>query len=337
MRFPSRPLLRSPALSALLAALSLTLLGWGLLSLLQRQRDDRELLVAITSWPAYEYLYLAEQQQLGRPHGLRLRIKQYSSLADQRAAYVRGDLGVMATTLPEAIAICQEAPQRCPLLILVLDESRGADRLLARLPIRRPEQLLGQRVGLERTVLAEYLLLRSFGDRPVQLDRQLQLVFDGPVALVKALQGGELDAIVSYDPHAVPLLSDPAVVELFSTRQLPGEVVDVLAVDPALAAERAPALQALVRTWWEARAYARRHPHQALAVMAQREQVEPKVFEQSERGLHYPARSQQPELLAASGPVARTVAAMARLMQRAGRIQPDRPLPQPTTAFLASP
>lgn len=337
MRARSCRWLRSPRLPVLLAACALTLLGVGFLELLQWQRRDADLAVAITSWPAYEYLYLAEQQQLGRAHGLRLRIKQYSSLADQRAAYVRGDLGVMATTLPEAIAICQEAPQRCPALILVLDESQGADRLLARLPIRRQEQLIGRRVGLERTVLAEYLLLRSFGERPVQLDQELTLVFDGPVGLVQALQRGDLDAIVSYDPHALPLLADPAVVELFSSSQIPGEVVDVLAVDPALAVERGSALQALVRTWWEARAYALRYPHQAVAVMAQREQIDPQRFRQSERGLHYPDRGEQPALLAAAGPVARTVAAMAELMQRAGRIQPQRPLPQPTTAFLASP
>jgi len=71
--------------------------------------------------------------------------------------------------------------------------------------------------------------------------------------------------------------------------------------------------------------------------MAQREQVEPKVFQQSEQGLHDPGRAQQPELLEASGPVARSVAAMARLMQRAGRIQQLRPLPQTTSVFLGSP
>ena len=54
--------------------------------------------VAITSWPGYEYFYLAEQWQLAEPHGLRLRVRQFSSLEDQRLAYLRGDVDVVTTT-----------------------------------------------------------------------------------------------------------------------------------------------------------------------------------------------------------------------------------------------
>jgi len=82
----------------------------GLLWLLSRQ--SQELVVAITSWPGYEYFYLAEQENLGRPFGLDLKIQQYTSLEDQRKAFVRGEMPAIATTVPEAIAICQEMPAR---------------------------------------------------------------------------------------------------------------------------------------------------------------------------------------------------------------------------------
>ena len=296
----------------------------------------RQLLVAISSWPGYEYFYLAEQKQLGRRHGLDLGVKQFSSLDDLRLAYVRGDLNAVATTLPEAIAICQQAPPRCPLLVLVLDESAGGDRLVARVPLASSQQLLGRRVGLERTLLAEYLLLRSFGDRPPRLE-QLQLRFDGPVALVRALQAGDLDAIVTYPPHDQPLRQDSRFRELFSSRAMPGEVVDVLAVDPDFARRRQHDLRALVRTWWEAQAYARSHPSEAVALMAQRQQVTPASFQASQQGLRYPGPADQRQLLAADGPVAQTLEQMARLMQARELIPPAAPLPRPSTAFLGEP
>lgn len=258
--------------------LGLGLMGAAALALwlLQNQRED--LSVAITSWPGYEYLYLAEEKRLAERFGLDFRVQQYTSLEDQRHAFERGDIPVMATTLPEAIAVCQSTPARCPVLILVLDQSNGADRLLARAPLNRPEELLGRRVGLERAVLAEYLLLRSFGERPPDLGRDLQLFFDGPVALVEALKRGGVDAIVTYSPHDQALRGDQRFRELFSSRQIPGEVVDVLAVDPAYARRQPSQLQALVRSWWAARDYARRFPGQAQAVMAQRQQMEPEQF-----------------------------------------------------------
>lgn len=300
------------------------------------QRQGRLMRLAITSWPGYEYLYLAEQRQLGRPYGLDLRVVQATSLEDQRRAYVRADVNVIATTLPEAIAICQEAPPRCPQLLLVLDESQGADRLLARRELQGPRDLLGRRLGLENTVLAEYLLLRSFPEPTPALD-QFRLHRDGPVALVQRLREGQLDAIVTYPPYDIALQGDDRFHELFSSREMPGEVVDVLAVDPTYARQRGRELRALVRTWWAARAYAQTNRAEAVALMARRQQVSPEAFEQSEQGLRFPAAAEQADLLAAEGPLAEAIARTARLMRDTGRIQPDGPLPQPTTAFLVQP
>ncbi len=320
----------------LLLPLLLTFAGLAGAALWQQWRQGRQVFVSITSWPANEYLYLAEQKQLGQPFGIDLRVKQSSSLADQRLAFVRGDVDVMATTLPEAIAVCQEAPARCPELVLVLDESVGADRLIARVGLPSPAALAGQQVGLERTVLAEYLLLRSLEGHPVGIE-DLQLRFEGPVALVELLRDGEIDAVITYPPYDFPLRQDDRFHELFSSRRLPGEVVDVLAVAPDVARTRQPELQALVRTWWAAQAYARRHRTEAVGLMAQRQQISPGEFQQSELGLRYPPAQQQQRLLAAGGPVARAIGGMAELLKATRRIQPDAPLPKPTTAFLVEP
>ena len=317
-----------------LAAVGLVAVAAAALALWQLSRQRTPLAVAITNWPGYEYLYLAEQKQLGRPYGLDLTVQQFSSLLDQRQAFERGDVPLMATTLPEAIAVCQEAPKRCPELILVLDQSLGADRVLARAPLARPQQLLGRRVGLERAVLAEYILLRSLGDRPVVLDRAMRLRFDGPVALVEGLKAGDLDAIVTYHPYDASLIGDSRIVELFSSRQIPGEIVDVLAVDPVYSRSHRRELKALVQTWWAARDFARRNPGESNALMAQRQQLDPAQFEASQNGLQYPMASQQRALLAPNGPLASTLRRMADLMQSSGRIRADAPLPVLSRAFL---
>lgn len=320
----------------LLLPLLLILAGAGGSALWEQWRQGRELVVSITSWPGNEYLYLAEQKQLGEPFGIELRIKQSSSLADQREAFVAGAVDVMATTLSEAIAVCQEAPARCPKLVLVIDESVGADQLIARADLPSTAALAGRRVGLERTVLAEYLLLRSLDGQPVTID-DLKLRYEGPVALVRLLREGELEALVTYPPYALQLRQDRRFRELFSSRSIPGEVVDVLAVAPEAARRRKPEIQALIRTWWAAQAHARRHRREAVGLMAQRQQISPQEFEQSELGLRYPDATQQRWLLAADGPVAGAIGRMADQLKAARRIQPEAPLPRPTTAFLVQP
>mgnify|MGYP006278180201 CR=1 FL=1 len=324
--------LRSRLLLGLVVAVVAGAAGW----LWQLSRQRSPLAVAITTWPGYEYLYLAEQQQLGRAYGLQLKVLQYSSLVDQRQAYERGDVPALATTVPEAIAICQEAPQRCPQLVLVLDESSGADRIVSRIALRTPQQLLGSRVGLERSVLGEYMLVRSFGAHPPSLS-QLRLHFDGPTALVKALQAGDLDAIVTYAPHDTPLLGDPRFRVLFSSRSIPGEVVDVLAVDPAFAQRNPNDVKALVQTWWAARRFALHHAAEAVSLMAQRQQITPEEFRASEHGLNYPGPAAQNRLLAPGGPLARSISQMSALMQASGGLHAGAPLPQLSAAFLVTP
>jgi len=307
------------------------------IGLWQLSRQRPELRLAIIDWPAYEYFYLAEDKGLARPFGLNLRVIQYSSLLDQRQAFERGDVQVIATTIPEALAICRERPARCPQLILVLDQSDGADRILARSPISTPQQLLGKRVGLERAVLAEYLLTRSLGDQPRPLREQMQLQFDLPEGLVTRLRSGELDAIVTYHPHDTSLRRDPAIREVFSSRRIPGEIVDVLAVDPLTARQRPQELRALVKTWWAARDYARRNPGQAAAVMAQRQQLNPEQFQFSEQGLIYPGAGEQQRLLAEGGPIGRSTRRVAALMRDSGGLSAAAPLPAVNPAFLEEP
>ena len=333
---PTTPTPSADLRSRLLLGLLVALVAGpaGLLWQLSRQRP--QLAVAITTWPGYEYFYLAEQEQLGRPYGLQLKVLQYSSLVDQRQAFERGDVPALATTVPEAIAICQETPQRCPLLVLVLDESRGADRIVGRAQLSGPQQLRGRRVGLERSVLGEYMLVRSFGASPPSLS-QLRLQFDGPTALVKDLQAGDLDAIVTYAPHDTPLLSDPRFRVLFSSRSIPGEVVDVLAVDPAFAQRYPEDVKALVQTWWAARRFAFDNPAQAIALMAQRQQITPEEFRASEHGLNYPGPAAQNRLMTPGGPLSRSITQMSALMQASGGLHAGAPLPQLSSEFLVTP
>ncbi|MEB3200382.1 MAG: hypothetical protein VKK62_07635 [Synechococcaceae cyanobacterium] len=328
----SSPRRRMVALAGLALA-CITAAGFGLWRL---NRQSEPLAVSITSWPGNEYLFLAEQKRLADQFGIELDVKQYSSLLDQRRSYIDGDVRVMATNLPETLSICQDVPSRCPVLVLVLDESRGADRLIALASITAPAQLTGRNVGIERSVLPEYLLQRSLAGSAVGTD-QLKLRFDGPVGLVQRLDDGELDAIVTYSPHDTLLRQDPRFQELFSSARIPGEIVDVLAVDPALARHAPQQLRALVRTWWAARAYAGRHPREAVAMMAGRQKITPDQFRLTEQGVRYPDAAEQHRLLAQDSPLASTLQRMARLMQASGRLRPDAPLPRLSAEYLEEP
>jgi len=295
--------------------------------------QQRQVRLAIVDWPAYEYFYLASRKGLDLQQGYRLQVDQFGSLQDQRRAFSRGDVEAIATTLPEAIAICREAPARCPSIVLVLDDSNGADQVVAGSRWRSVAELKGQRVGLEPSVLGEFMLLRAVQGQGLKL-ADFKLRYDGPKALVSQLQRGVVDAIVTYSPHSDGLVADPRFRVLFSSSQIPGEVVDVLAVSPELLRRDSKQVAALVRTWWAARQLAAEEPQQATALMAQRQGVSPEQFLSSQRLIRYLDRNQQADLLAADGPVQRTLLRLQRQMREANRIPQAIPLPKLTPGLV---
>jgi ABC-type taurine transport system substrate-binding protein len=108
-------------------------------------------------------------------------------------------------------------------------------------------------------------------------------------------------------------------------------------VDPEFARRHPEAVRALVRTWWTAHEEARQRPGPSVALMARRQRMTPEQFRRTEEGLRYPGPEQQRRLLAADGPLARSMARMSALMQKAGRIRPDAPRPELSTDFLEKP
>ncbi|MCX5939441.1 MAG: hypothetical protein NTX18_00050 [Cyanobium sp. LacPavin_0818_WC50_MAG_67_9] len=128
--------------------------------------------------------------------------------------------------------------------------------------------------------------------------------------------------------------ANPRYRVLFSSAQIPGEVMDVLAVNPAYAQGHPDQLRDLVRIWWAARALVEAEPVASQALMAQREQVSPAAFVESERWIRYPGPGEQDQMLAPQGALARVVTRMADQMVSARRILPEAPLPKPSRAFL---
>lgn len=324
-RWSARPVL---ALLLLLVVLLLLLRG-----LWPPQPPTR---LAITSFPPYNYFYLATRVPQAGDDRLKLVLRQYSSLEDQRRAFDQGAVDAIATTLPEALAICQEAPERCPQIVLVLDESAGADQLVSQASIVHPQDLKGRRVGLEHSVLAEYILLRSLEGSEVGL-KELGLRYRGPQELVEELRRGELDAVVSYAPYVSQLQGDPRFRVLFDSRQMPGEVVDVLAVEPGFARRHPQQVTALIRSWWAARAYAADHPSESVALMAKREQITPQDFLAFEALVRYPGPAEQHTLLSPQGPLQRALQRMARQMQQADRVRSAPTLPSSRADYLPVP
>lgn len=253
-------------------------------------------------WPGYEPLYLArERGHFGRAP---IRLVEYTSATDVLQAFRNGAVEAAALTLDEALLLAEDAPDLA--IVLVLDVSNGGDVLLAQPEIDALPGLRGRRVGVESTALGAFVLTRALHRAGL---KRGEIV---PVALridemERAYRERRVDAVVAFEPVRARLLADGAR-ELFSSRDMPGEVVDVLVARRDFVEQNAITLQALLRGWFAAVDDVHRDPAGAAQQMAPRLRASAQEVQASLGLLKLADRAENLALLDGNAPGVRAVA-----------------------------
>ena len=116
-----------------------------------------------------------------------------------------------------------------------------------------------------------------------------------------AFKQGQVDGAVTFDPYRTQLL-DAGAHTLFDSSQIPGEIVDLLAVRASVLEKNPQAVQTLLTGWFKALDYLEREPKDAAARMAVREQITGEQFLRALQGLHIPSRADNLKMLAGATP-----------------------------------
>lgn len=292
-----------------------------------------QITVPVSSWPGYGYVQLAQQKGFAAKQGLDLHISEFNDPQVIVHAYLRDELQVAQLTTVEAVDICSRAPERCPVVVLVLNESRGGDQVAARRGIDSIAQLRGRRVGVTLSTLGPYVLSRALETQGLSLAdvevRNITLA-----SMPDALAQGTVDAVAFFPPYSEYAARKGVAKRLFDSRAIPGEIFDVLVVSPEYLARHRQALVGLLRAWQAAHDFSRQQPAQARAVMARWQGLTPREFAAAEQGLLYFSLQEQEVMLAPDGLLARNLAAVQRVQRNLRLINSDSPLPQVTPTVV---
>jgi NitT/TauT family transport system substrate-binding protein len=293
----------------------------------------QELTVPISAWPPYEYVYLAQQKGLARARGLLLDTPQFPDPQSMVHAYLRGELQLVQLTTVEVVDVCARAPERCPVVVLVVNESRGGDQVVARPGIETIAQLRGRRVGVAFSTLGPYVLSRALAQAGLGL-ADVDLVSMAMAAMPQALSDGRLDAAALFPPFSEFVVRDGSARRLFDSRAIPGEVFDVLAVNPRVFQQDQAALVRLVRAWQDAHDLAEAEPEAAQTLMGRRQGLSPEEFARAETGVIYFGLRDQLALLAPGGVLERNLETVRRVQEQLQLLGSSSPLPEVSDAIV---
>ncbi len=246
-------------------------------------------------WLGTEPFYLA--RDLGY-YGSAVQLVEYSEGQEVYRAFQNGSIDLASTTLDTAITLLQSNPDLQ--VLLLIDQSAGADAMLAQPNVPSIQALKGRKVGVEPLTYGLLLLTRAL--ESVGLTRQdVKIVNLSLTKQEAAFQKKEIDGLVTFEPVRSKLLSDGAK-RLFDSRQIPGEIVDLVIGDAKLLATHQQQLEVMATGWFRALDYMQQHPQESVTRMAKRQDLSEQQFIQAMEVIHLYSLPENQQLLSQADP-----------------------------------
>lgn len=270
-------------------------------------------------WPGYELMFLAAEEVWFSVKEIELLDFKSATAALQKLR--DGAVDGAMLTLDEVLRL--RADGIALTAVLVIDESAGSDVLLSRPGIRSVSGLTGKRIGVEQSALGAFMLHKVLDAAKIGLQDVTIVPMTGDQTL-DVWRDGRADAVITYEPTATKIEASGAV-RIFDSRQIPGAIVDVLAVRQSVLRTHAGPLRSLVLGHFKARRHLRVNPQDAAYHIAKRMNLSPPEVLNSFRGLELPGILRNHEYLGGSAPsLIATARDLSAVMVKAGLLaRPD--------------
>jgi NitT/TauT family transport system substrate-binding protein len=273
-------------------------------------RPKEPLRIGVNAWPPFELLYLARARGYFDAEKVDVELLDFSSYTGILRSYHEGNIDGFLATLNE-VQIADNF-QDLPAVILVVDYSFGGDALVVRDGITDLKGLRGRRIAFEESALGSYELERILEIGGLKRE-DIVAVSRLPEEAEQDFHKGSVDAVITYEPGLGRLLRDEGARVVFSSRDIPGEIVDVMAMRRSVLDQRADEVRRTVRAWFRAADDLKEHPREAAERMAGRQHVTVDEFLQGLEGARIPDPAENRALLGGAGSPGRLHATAARL------------------------
>ncbi|KPF54593.1 lipid kinase [Novosphingobium sp. AAP1] len=212
-------------------------------------------------------------------YGIKINIVQVNDYVESVNQYNAGKFDGVTVTNMDALTI-PAAGGKDTSAIIVGDYSNGNDGVLLK-GANSVSALKGKQIYLVELSVSHYLLARALGSAGLSLS-DIKTVNTSDADIVGAFSSPDAQAAVAWNPQLSVMRGQPSANEVFSSAQIPGEILDLMAVDTATLKANPALGKALAGIWYETMALMKRQDAQgkeARAAMAKLAGTTPDVFD----------------------------------------------------------
>ncbi len=220
--------------------------------------------LAYSVWIGYGPLFVAQENGYFAEEGLDVELVLIEDAKIRFSALASGRIDLLVTTVDTMLQYLRE--DRSYRYLFALDESIGADGIVANTDIQSPADLAGKRVAYGQGSVMEFLLsvvLEPAGLTTADVTTINMTAGDAGSAFITR----QVDAAVTWEPYLSRGAATDHGHKLLDSSAYPGVIADIMVAPAETTETHAAEIAALYRAWVKAVDFAKANPEEANAIM----------------------------------------------------------------------
>lgn len=226
-------------------------------------RAAATLRIGTVVWIGYGPFYIADALDLYKKYDLKVTLEVFNDPALIPPAINAGTVDGGMLTYDQVIG--QVAAGRRMRVVMPIDYSNGGDAIVAQAAIKGVKDFKGRKVGFNPLSPSDFLLSYALKLHGMS-EKDIVPVSMTPEAVPAAMASGQLPIGVTYEPSLSQILSQGGGGKfkvVFSSKDAPGLIADVLVFDDKVIQARRAAITAMIRGYLDGMAYMKANPEDA--------------------------------------------------------------------------
>jgi NitT/TauT family transport system substrate-binding protein len=225
--------------------------------------EKQPLRIGWSLYPGWYPLVLAQQQGLFEKHGVEVELVLYPTYDDTAPQLASGFVDAAALVLGDVLL---EDVGTYASVVLVTDNSFGADQLIASPEVLKTQDLRGKRIGFSTGTFGELLVREMLKKYDVEVS-EVSFIEISPEQVPAAIPSS-IDIGHTYEPFASQARVNGNDI-IFTSADAPGVIVDTVAFRNSILKERPEDVRNFIDAWFEAVQYWQANPEEGNKIIAE--------------------------------------------------------------------
>ncbi len=265
--------------NTLFIALSVLLLSASILSACGKEESsggsDEPISIALSPWPGWFFWYLVEEKGFFEKHGVNVKLEWFPVYSDSLQALAAGKVDANSQTLSDTLPAASKGIKLKA--VLVNDNSDGGDAIVSKPEFDSIKDLKGKTIATELGTVDHLLLLTAL-ERNGMGEKDINYVNMTVNDAGPAFIAGNTDASVLWEPFQTKAVKEGNGKILFSSKETPGLIPDLLVFRMSVVEDRAEDVQKIIDAWFDALEYFKSHEAESIEIMAKKAETTPEDF-----------------------------------------------------------